>query len=52
VLIVFELSVDPGFHRIGTNSGSQFIDILVEHWNDISEDFKLKLDLRSGLVVE
>jgi len=47
-----EAAVDPGFPRIGTINGSQLIDILVEHWNDIPDDFQSKLGLRLGLVVE
>jgi restriction system protein len=45
-----EIAVEPGFPRIGLINGNQLVDILTEHWSDISEEFKEKLNLKSGLV--
>jgi restriction system protein len=47
-----KIALEPGFPRIGLINGNQLVDILVEHWEDISEDFKKKLNLKLGLVVE
>jgi restriction system protein len=46
-----EAATDPGFARIGTINGRQLVDILVENWSELDEDFKQKLGLKPGLVL-
>jgi hypothetical protein len=36
--------------RIGLVNGYQLVDLLVEHWSDIPEEFKNRLGLKPGLV--
>jgi len=45
-----EIAVEQGFPRIGLINGEQLVDILAEHWNDIPEEFREKLNLKVGLV--
>lgn len=45
------VAVEPGFPRIGLVNGNQFVDLLVEHWEDVPAVFKEKLNLKIGLVV-
>ena len=45
-----EIAVEMGFPRIGLVNGRQLVDLLIEHWQDIPEDFKLMLKLKPGLV--
>lgn len=45
-----DVALQQGFARIGLINGSQLVDLLVEHWNDIPEDFQDRLGLRPGLV--
>lgn len=45
-----EIAIEQGFPRIGLINGEQLVDILAEHWNEIPEDFKEKLSLKTGLV--
>jgi len=46
-----EIAVENGFPRIGLINGNQLVDILAEHWEHIPQDFKDKLGLKTGLVV-
>lgn len=46
-----EIAVESGFPRIGLISGTQLVDILAEHWNDIPVEFQEKMNLKTGLVV-
>lgn len=46
-----EVAVESGFPRIGLINGNQLVDILVEHWDNIPEDFRDKLGLKRGLVL-
>ncbi len=39
-----------GFKKIGLINGSQFVDILIEHYDDLSEEVRAKLNLRKTLV--
>lgn len=39
-----------GFPRIGLINGGQLVDLLVEHWNDIPQEFQERLGLRPGLI--
>ncbi len=50
--IAKEIAVEQGFPRIGLINGSQLVDILAEHWNDIPEEFQEKLGLKVGLVAD
>ena len=45
-----DVALEQGFARIGLINGSQLVDLLVEHWDDIPEDFQERLGLRPGLV--
>ncbi len=45
-----EIALDPDFPRIGLINGRQLVDLLVEHWNDIPQEFQERLGLRPGLV--
>lgn len=45
-----EVALEAGFPRIGLINGSQLVDLLIEHWDDIPEDFQVRLGLRPGLV--
>ncbi len=45
-----DVALEVGFPRIGLVNGSQLVDLLVEHWADIPEEFKNKLGLKQGLV--
>lgn len=47
-----EAATEPGFVRIGTIDGNQLVDLLTEHWDQLtlSEEIKNKLNLRIGLI--
>lgn len=45
-----DVALEPGFPRIGLINGRQLVDLLVEHWNDIPQEFQERLGLTSGLV--
>lgn len=45
-----DIAIESGFPRIGLVNGMQLVDLLIEHWEDISQDFKEKLGLKPGLV--
>src|SRR6185437_7640762 len=45
-----EIALEPGFPRIGLVNGRQLVDLLVEHWNEIPQEFRERLGLRPGLV--
>lgn len=45
-----DVALDPDFPRIGLINGRQLVDLLVEHWNDIPQEFQERLGLRPGLV--
>lgn len=47
----FDVALEQGFPRIGLINGSQLVDLLVEHWDDIPEEFKVRLGLKPGLVL-
>jgi hypothetical protein len=46
-----DVALEPGFPRIGLINGHQLVDLLVEHWNDIPEEFRERLGLKPGLVI-
>jgi predicted Mrr-cat superfamily restriction endonuclease len=45
-----DVALEQGFPRIGLVNGRQLVDLLVEHWEDIPQEFKDKLGLKPGLV--
>lgn len=45
-----DIALEQGFPRIGLVNGRQLVDLLIEHWGDMPEDFKKKLGLKPGLV--
>ena len=45
-----DVALETGFPRIGLINGKQLVDLLVEHWNDIPEEFRDRLNLKPGLV--
>lgn len=45
-----EIAIEQGFPRIGLVNGRQLVDLLVEHWQDIPQEFKDKLGLKLGLL--
>lgn len=47
----YEVASETGFPRIGLINGHQLVDLLVEHWMDLPEDFRNQLGLRPGLVI-
>lgn len=47
----YNVATEVGFPRIGLINGRQLVDLLVEHWEDIPEDFQGKLGLKIGLVL-
>ena len=46
-----DVAIEAGFPRIGLINGHQLVDLLIEHWGDIPEEFRERLGLRPGLVV-
>lgn len=46
----YDAATEPGFPRVGLINGHQLVDMLVEHWDDIFEEFRDKLGLILGLV--
>jgi predicted Mrr-cat superfamily restriction endonuclease len=46
----YDVALEPGFPRIGLVNGRQLVDLLVEHWEDIPQEFRDRLGLRPGLV--
>jgi predicted Mrr-cat superfamily restriction endonuclease len=45
-----DVAFEPGFPRIGLINGRQLVDLLIEHWSDIPEEFRDRLGLKPGLV--
>jgi len=45
-----DVALEVGFPRIGLVNGRQLVDLLIEHWSDIPEEFQEKLGLKLGLV--
>jgi hypothetical protein len=48
----FQAAIEPGFPRIGTISGDQLVDILVEKWDGLPSELRERLGLRRSLVVD
>lgn len=47
----YEAATEDGFPRIGLVNGEQLVHLLIEHWDNISEEFREKLGLKRGLVL-
>lgn len=45
-----EAATEVGFPRIGLINGRQLVDLLVQYWASIPDEFKGQLDLKLGLV--
>ena len=45
-----DIALEEGYPRIGLINGGQLVDLLIEHWEKIPEEFKNKLGLKHGLV--
>ena len=42
---------EVGFPRIGTINGTQLVDLLNKHWDDLPQEFRDNLGLKRGLIV-
>jgi len=47
-----DVAIEPNFPRIGLINGSQLVDLLIENWNSIPQEFRNLLGLKPGLVRE
>lgn len=47
----FDIALEVGFPRIGLINGHQLVDLLIEHWAKIPDEFQKRLSLKSGLVI-
>ena len=45
-----EIATADGFARIGLINGPQLVDLLIEYWSNIPEEFQERLGLKPGLV--
>lgn len=45
-----DVALEAGFPRIGLINGRQLVDLLIEHWLDIPQEFRERLGLKKGLV--
>ena len=45
-----DVATELGFPRIGLINGHQLVDLLVQHWASIPEEFRERLGLKPGLV--
>lgn len=45
-----DVALQAGFPRIGLVNGRQLVDLLVERWGEIPQEFRDRLGLRPGLV--
>lgn len=45
-------AIREGYKRIGLINGRQLVDLLVEHYEDLSDEMKLQLRLRYALMPE
>lgn len=48
----YEEALKPGFKRIGLIDGRQLVDLMVAHYDNLSEELREKLRLRKTLVPE
>lgn len=47
----YDVASEKGFPPIGLINGSQLVDLLIKHWNDLPVEFRELLGLKPGLVV-
>ena len=45
-----DVALETGFPRIGLINGHQLVDLLIEHWDSIPQEFRERLGLKPGLV--
>ncbi len=45
-----DVALETGFPRIGLINGHQLVDLLIEHWGLIPQEFRERLGLKPGLV--
>ena len=45
-----DVALETGFPRIGLINGRQLVDLLIEHWGAIPQEFRERLGLKPGLV--
>ncbi|OGX23795.1 MAG: hypothetical protein A2787_05720 [Omnitrophica WOR_2 bacterium RIFCSPHIGHO2_01_FULL_48_9] len=45
-----EAASENGFPRIGTINGTQLVDLLTKHWDDLPQDLRDNLGLKKGLI--
>ena len=45
-----DVALEAGFPRIGLINGHQLVDLLIEHWGSIPQEFRERLGLKPGLV--
>lgn len=45
-----DVAIEPDFPRIGLINGHQLVDLLIQYWDSIDEEFRDGLGLRPGLV--
>lgn len=45
-----DVVTEVGFPRVGLINGRQLVDLLVQYWASISDEFEQQLDLALGLV--
>ena len=46
-----DIALESGFPRIGLINGHQLVDLLIEHWRSIPEEFRERLGLKPGLIL-
>lgn len=46
-----DVALQQGFPRIGLINGRQLVDLLIEHWSAIPQEFRERLGLKPGLVL-
>ena len=47
-----DVALESGFPRIGLINGRQLVDLLIQHWDSIDEEFRDRLGLKRGLVLQ
>jgi len=45
-----EIASEAGFAPVGLINGEQLVDLLVQYWGEIDEEFRARLGLKPGLV--
>lgn len=47
----YDVALEANFPRIGLINGRQLVDLLIEHWNEIPDEFQQRMGLKTGLVL-